>query len=1001
MPANQTKVKQKIAQWLKTKLNQDITEEYKDITNKTLIPRFIKEREDEMNKLIKYLQSTGHCQGFSLVRGAMISIGFGDWWDEVMHRIETTDVAKADFNKKITLKHSSKETTLEELFNRVLNYIVASQVSKDESETDFLEEDVSQLQYIEPNPNRFQILGQLPELKSTSGGKDNLQTIKERKIVGGNFSIDDATKLFNLTNTEGLICLIWDKNHALEFDIHAGKYRLCDPNYGDAIFSSTSEKTTFIENIQNSLGNEYMFIILSLNKKLPENLFSYYDELINNKPVELAKGFGLYLMFRSMTDKLDLLVKNICDSKIIEAPDIITEAMTKTIENTLVLSYIASERADLLSKLIAYAKQSSRFPEAISKALSFRAKKFSALAYFANHHKTELANLINEAEKSSNWPCDLLAALETKDEDGITGLRLMAEVKKVDMLCIINAAAKHELTKNYIARVLSCNINGMTPVFHFILCNHPNSFNSLLKLLESTKEGQDELAMALSSQSQNGWSGLQILMANHVPTGVADDTIKLAEKSKFFFSCFAKAIFSQTNVTTSFHLSCNNHFFTTLILKQGDKSPIVARAITCALLTKNQAGQRAIDILGVAKLDAESFLTEEHLRGACIEYEIVFDYIVANTKINAQRIITEGLLQTDENGDWMGLFAEKSTLQKALSYVQTATSWPGCAVKILNFKNKKGEPLYLELLMAKLKFKDETLSQLAENADKSKKADQTTKLVKMLLTLDTENPENLTPGKCPEELLELFLDRKVLQMFINEAPDYLTNLMTYLVLSQSDSEAMTIVELMFAIDENVLKKMPRLSTLLHSMSCFIDTSPDHLSLILFKYLSSRDSDNNLVVFDLLKDSQQWLLRTIDFIACHSLGLERLVNLFKLRNENQECLIKILMKNPETKKIVFNNFKQCLSKESNDVLNLYKAELKMSIYNSRSYFNFNSVSGISSIFMKSHEESFIDEAVKMIDDELTARNHAVANERTEEDCETGGSFFHRWFLYASS
>lgn len=474
MSANQSKVKTRLADWLQIKLNQDDEKQYEDVRDKALISELEAKRKAFLNKIISYLRTEGHCFGFSIARGAMVAIGYKKWWDEIVDILEKTDVSKADFNKKIALNTAVNETTLEEIFSKVLNFIVPSQVSEDESVADFSEKGVSQLEFIAPNKNHLQILGKLPELKPSPTDKDVLLTVKNSKLAGGYLSLKNAEDLFNMTDTEGLVCLVCNINHALQFDIEKKdsdtQYNLYDPNYELKTIYSYDTKEWFLDNIIHRLGNEIVFYILSLNKELPKDLFSSYDKFLKEKPTELARGLGLFVTLSDIKDRFDSLVNNICSSSDKNGPEIIAKAFTEGdgIHNTLIL--IAEKNPASLSKLFDYAKNAPDFPNLVGKALDFQSESFSSsLAFMASRCTTELPKIIAEAEKDSTcWPGHLLSGLKSKDQNGITGLaKIICE--GTDASFIVKTAAKYEETSRFVADSLLEKLNDNYLMFHGIV----------------------------------------------------------------------------------------------------------------------------------------------------------------------------------------------------------------------------------------------------------------------------------------------------------------------------------------------------------------------------------------------------------------------------------------------------------------------------------------------------------------------------------------------------
>lgn len=975
MPANQTKVKAKLAAWLRVKEKADISHEFDDVRDKSLIPKLTKTRKEYFDKIIPYLESTGHCFGFSIARGAMVLIGYKAWWDEITDIVEKTDVATADFNKKMTLKSVQGETTLEIIFTKVINFIVPSQVSGHISESDFLLKGVSQFDFIK---NCLEILGQLPELKLPEGSKETVLKVKDWKIVGGHMPLDVGTEIFNLADTEGLLCIAFNHNHAIEFDIKNGEskeYNLCDSNYQEKIYYPHGNIRFFIDNVIHRLGESYGFIVLSFNKKLPSDLFSHYDKLFNEKPAALVNEKGLLLFTSELRDKLDALVKNILASKEVAGPNHIGKALGSGDGDRNGLTYLSEIRPDLLTKLIEYVKKSYLSEMWLGEALKYKSKKHaSAFAFMAINNKAEFPGLLAVVEKSHHWDDRFVLALSNKDENDQTALAKLVMDSSVDLKLIFDSAAKCLDTAKYIAKSLSDKADDEWIIFHAIVSHHENALNSLFKVLSSTKDGCDELAKVLSVQTPDKWSGLRMLMRYSPDKLIA--AIDIAKKSKLFDYYFAKALLAKSEEDKNIFMTYDcSHSSCLQILKIGEQLPVVANAITSALLTKNKDGFSAITLMK-NKDEAEKFLTEKQYIQTVLAYDAVFesvtnniiDYVTGNY-VDDTKVICKALVQTDKNGDWVGLLVDKPQLLRAITYVHDSKEWPETAAKILKMKNSKGESVYLEMLWTMEKLSDDTLTQFL-SLTKIDEARFVSALVEIGKGQTLKDPSSL-PG-----LLDIFTQPGVTEYLIQHFPHYVENFMSYLHKSKSDSAFLQMLELLFKIEEQPLIKFTWLNKLIeYSHHLFQNTSlANQWSRVLTTFLCAKKSENQLSVFNLIESHLQLALTILYFIAKNALGFENITRIFKQRDEHQKTVIDRLMANPKAKSQALHIFRMSAEKESSVVLNLFKAEFQTRIHDKTSYYYFGPVkpSDGYSLFCASKKDLFMYQSIEIIEEVVRGR-----------------------------
>src|SRR5579862_7989638 len=101
----------------------------KSAEKKEMFTKLMNDHRQHILQLQKALKG-GHCYGFAICHGAMDAEGKLDWWEDVLNALANWDKKKESLQKQVLLPSANKKAqnyTLQQLFDRVLNYVVYNQ----------------------------------------------------------------------------------------------------------------------------------------------------------------------------------------------------------------------------------------------------------------------------------------------------------------------------------------------------------------------------------------------------------------------------------------------------------------------------------------------------------------------------------------------------------------------------------------------------------------------------------------------------------------------------------------------------------------------------------------------------------------------------------------------------------------------------------------------------------------------------------------------------------
>ena len=236
-----------------------------------------------------------------------------------MLRIAAWNENQDELRKPVLLPHAKnkKPVPLENIFERVLNYVIFHQCNSDNKYLkDFFPNGMTEDTLLLANKKYFELLN----------GKKIIST-KQNISFAGHFSADDLENLLDSSAIENSICLISGiiRNlnvitgmHCISLGYKNGSWILYDPDYyhtstNGHIYKKFNSKKELVSEIQSILGSTVSIHIATSdkNKKISHE---YFHHLIKTKPLELADNLGLYMIARNADQHLGKILDAIINT---------------------------------------------------------------------------------------------------------------------------------------------------------------------------------------------------------------------------------------------------------------------------------------------------------------------------------------------------------------------------------------------------------------------------------------------------------------------------------------------------------------------------------------------------------------------------------------------------------------------------------------------------------------------------------------------------------------
>ena len=384
---------------------------------------------EHTNSLIQFMEE-GCCHGFSICRGAMKHAGFVLWWEHALMSIVHWDHQPKSLRKKIKLpgkrpnRPINEPDTLEYVFERVLNYVIANQ----DWFPHFVPHGIEQKKLLQP----FEQKQSYFELATDQGVK----TIQELYQVTGYFTyarLNTILEQLEQNRSNDTIMLLRNLHHSIQVDHKKSTWTVYDSNYhhGDLIsLTKKLKKDQAIKEIFTLLGQTLTITIACFKKSKHINLSIDYS------CIDLLKEEGLHLICRDMPSTSIMHLIHEAEKSPAFYIAFIDSLARKDRLNWSGLAVLIDHAPHLLPYLYELAKDSSDFlPSRMLRILIIDALKqknpagmteFEYIVRYAPDTLSALFQLIDPSKEGKKLCITLANTLMQKTRLHQTGLHLMA-----------------------------------------------------------------------------------------------------------------------------------------------------------------------------------------------------------------------------------------------------------------------------------------------------------------------------------------------------------------------------------------------------------------------------------------------------------------------------------------------------------------------------------------------------------------------------------------------
>jgi len=367
----------------------------------------------------------GFCFGLSVCHAAMAAIDKLDWWEHALVAISTWDEKKESLEEEINLPGSlnNKSVKLEEIFKRVLDYIIYSHGI--ETIAEFQSEEVSQESMLQPNKGNFEIVDERKD-------KDKIQRIKERKFFAGYLSNQMIEQMLDEKNLEDALCLIHSPGHTFNIVFKNNKWILYDSGDSDPtsihkIHKEFKTKKALINELVGTFGHSLAIEIASFKENkilLPE-----IEKLSEEELVNCLNQFGLNQIIRHTPEKLEHIFKMAENSDAVSKAILINLAK-RDAESWTAFNLLVRYSPKHLDKLLQIANKFPQASNVLSDALSKRDKGgYTGLLFVARYAPEKLGVFLEILSKTKEGIINIVNVLATttvKNKLGLEGFILFA-----------------------------------------------------------------------------------------------------------------------------------------------------------------------------------------------------------------------------------------------------------------------------------------------------------------------------------------------------------------------------------------------------------------------------------------------------------------------------------------------------------------------------------------------------------------------------------------------
>lgn len=511
----------------------------------------------ELVSLLKYdhevkgLKEAGLCFGFTICFSAFHAAGKLKWWQEALEQVMAWDEDKEKLNSEVIV--DGKSIKLEKLFERVLNYIVDSNVFQYGEKTPFVPEALTQLNILVPDSdnkdefkNRFMLF---------IGDEKEPRKISQHNIVAGNFTpeqlndliddqIDEGTMLIVSSNDHS-ICLCRDNNMWIVYD---SRYQSPEPFY-----KKFRNKEGAIGEISSCLPVRGIALEAATFSKDKHSYFSAYSNLIEKNPVQILGSSGIHTIANQVPEKL---------------PEILAMVMKQ--DN----GWLS------LGRIINTKDEDGRL----------------AFNMLTVHSPASLDMIVENELRSRELYANVTSALFEKSSDGYTSLHILLLLHPDYLTKFLQPDIKqyhafsrtlHQSRVNEFVKSLSNVSNDGTSFLGTIIDTNPQYLPHIYACIEKSPNANIAICQALAIQNKNSLNGL-FMIAKKCPQNM-EWTLKFLSRANAGYLLITDTLKQQDeNGDTILHILAKNApELVKIYFDHALQSPDACSALQGVLLIKN------------------------------------------------------------------------------------------------------------------------------------------------------------------------------------------------------------------------------------------------------------------------------------------------------------------------------------------------------------------------------------------------------------------------------
>lgn len=447
----------------------------------------------------------GHCYGLSVVHGAMSAVGKLEWWEGALIEIMDWDGKLSSLDKKLNLPNADGPTTLEEVFERALNYILDYQ------------ESLSYLKGLSSVVSRnlsakFEILD----------GKV-IKKVQHISAAAGDFSKEKLALLLNGQEIQGSICLISNHNHSISINYDYkgnARWMVYNSNYSHAskyvIHRLFDSKKEAIDEINAILGSSITIVIadISVANKV-RFLMPQVERLLRDNPLELIRNHGLLLILRLTPE----YIQTLCDPNHIDAKKIrdeIVRQFSENVPNVGTILHIGSYSPEALQVLLNFIKVDISAPRVVTTALATKKDRglFNGLQSLAQCAPDQIPTVINIIKDEKSAPKTVMQTLVEKSLQNWTGFAILVRYAPMHIELILDFIKNEKEAAKTILQGLKEKNNDGWSGLQLVIRYAPKFLPAILDFIKNEKDAPNEIAKLLDEENEDRRSARDMLITH-------------------------------------------------------------------------------------------------------------------------------------------------------------------------------------------------------------------------------------------------------------------------------------------------------------------------------------------------------------------------------------------------------------------------------------------------------------------------------------------------------